>query len=513
MMFIINQRFKIVFIICFMWTGSFTHSCGTCLGEALQKVEKVSLSDCQNLVDHQFSSAMRQLVDLRCSFLITESEHSSISVANLCFTLLAGVFCCYHFGQFFESDLTVSEKMNVTVGAETVETVTEMEITPITPVFVEETSKPSEESEDDRECNEKQDTNPTVVEEIVASQKEEKIEDIKQSEQPKPTKKSKKEQKKAVEQVEEIIEAQPVSSVPEATVEKTTMVDMDSEGSVVNNATAEKPTLRAECGASSLDKPADVKKDEPSIGELTPPVTPSIGHEGQSNNPNSAALAPLVDAISLSTVSASSSGEIQSVLVDRRSYESSSSNKQSKINETKPMVFVGGISANTSPMELVTALKNQGYKVVVVPRIRYGVSFGFCPDLVLSEESEVKELLAKGRVWVKDRWVDIRPYVPKDVATAPVPIAAPDSTTSDNSSTTSPIYSPTHHFQQQQTQYIQQPYYPPSFAPVPFQTTFQPAFFPIADQNTYQSTPGCHYSNPSPPQGPMSTPMEPISNK
>merc|ERR1719462_708937 len=87
---------------------------------------------------------------------------------------------------------------------------------------------------------------------------------------------------------------------------------------------------------------------------------------------------------------------------------------EQKINERKPMVFVGGVSASTTPLELVTELKKQGFNVTVVPRIRYGVSFGFCPDLVLSSQAEVEKLLGMGRVWVKDRWVDIRPYIPKE---------------------------------------------------------------------------------------------------
>jgi len=92
-----------------------------------------------------------------------------------------------------------------------------------------------------------------------------------------------------------------------------------------------------------------------------------------------------------------------------------------KINERKPMVFVGGISANTSPLELVQEFKEQGYNVTVMPRIRYGVSFGFCPDLVLSCDEEVEELLSQGRLKVKDRWIDIRPYIPKDECGQPQP--------------------------------------------------------------------------------------------
>jgi len=92
---------------------------------------------------------------------------------------------------------------------------------------------------------------------------------------------------------------------------------------------------------------------------------------------------------------------------------------EQKINERKPMVFVGGVSASTTPLELVTELKKQGFNVTVLPRIRYGVSFGFCPDLVLSSQTEVENLLSMGRVWVKDRWVDIRPYIPKEEPQAP----------------------------------------------------------------------------------------------
>lgn len=91
---------------------------------------------------------------------------------------------------------------------------------------------------------------------------------------------------------------------------------------------------------------------------------------------------------------------------------------QDKINERKPMVFVGGVSASTTPIELVHEFRKQGFNVTVLPRIRYGVSFGFCPDLVLSTIAEVEELLACERIWVKDRWVDIRPYIPKDSAVA-----------------------------------------------------------------------------------------------
>lgn len=93
-----------------------------------------------------------------------------------------------------------------------------------------------------------------------------------------------------------------------------------------------------------------------------------------------------------------------------------------KINVRKPMVFVGGVSASTTPIELVNELRSQGFNVTVLPRIRYGVSFGFCPDLVLSSEAEVTELLERERVWVKDRWVDIRPYIPKEDA-VPTPAA------------------------------------------------------------------------------------------
>lgn len=88
-------------------------------------------------------------------------------------------------------------------------------------------------------------------------------------------------------------------------------------------------------------------------------------------------------------------------------------NASQKINQRKPMVFVGGVSASCSAMELVLELKHQGFNVTVVPRIRYGVSFGFCPDLVLSSEDEVQRILTLGRIWIKDRWIDVRPYVPK----------------------------------------------------------------------------------------------------
>merc|ERR1740123_880188 len=87
---------------------------------------------------------------------------------------------------------------------------------------------------------------------------------------------------------------------------------------------------------------------------------------------------------------------------------------EEKINERKPMVFIGGVSASTTPMEVVYELKKQGFNVTVVPRIRYGVSFGFCPDLVLSSAEEVETLLAMKKIWIKDRWIDVRPYVPKD---------------------------------------------------------------------------------------------------
>jgi len=91
---------------------------------------------------------------------------------------------------------------------------------------------------------------------------------------------------------------------------------------------------------------------------------------------------------------------------------------EEKINERKPMVFIGGVSASTTPMEVVYELKKQGFNVTVVPRIRYGVSFGFCPDLVLSSAEEVETLLAMNKIWIKDRWVDVRPYVPKDEASS-----------------------------------------------------------------------------------------------
>jgi len=101
--------------------------------------------------------------------------------------------------------------------------------------------------------------------------------------------------------------------------------------------------------------------------------------------------------------------------------------EEEKINERKPMVFIGGVSASTTPMEVVYELKHQGYNVTVVPRIRYGVSFGFCPDLVLSSEGEVEALLAMKKIWIKDRWIDVRPYVPKEegLAAASQPSNAP----------------------------------------------------------------------------------------
>lgn len=102
-----------------------------------------------------------------------------------------------------------------------------------------------------------------------------------------------------------------------------------------------------------------------------------------------------------------------------------------KVNERKPMVFIGGISASTSPMDLVVELKRQGFNVTVVPRIRYGVSFGFCPDLVVSSGEEVARLLAIRRIWIKDRWCDVRPYVAKDDTTpqnSPPPRESPPMT-------------------------------------------------------------------------------------
>jgi len=103
---------------------------------------------------------------------------------------------------------------------------------------------------------------------------------------------------------------------------------------------------------------------------------------------------------------------------------------EEKINERKPMVFIGGVSASTTPMEVVYELKKQGFNVTVVPRIRYGVSFGFCPDLVLSSAEEVEALLVMKKVWIKDRWIDVRPYVPKDEeagndTTSSVPVEIP----------------------------------------------------------------------------------------
>merc|ERR1719354_919257 len=117
---------------------------------------------------------------------------------------------------------------------------------------------------------------------------------------------------------------------------------------------------------------------------------------------------------------------------------------EKKINERKPMVFVGGVSASTTPMELVNELKKQGFNVTVVPRIRYGVSFGFCPDLVLSSQAEVEKLLAMGRVWVKDRWVDIRPYIPKEEPQMQGTISSGDSTSME-SKTPPQVASPTTH--------------------------------------------------------------------
>lgn len=103
-----------------------------------------------------------------------------------------------------------------------------------------------------------------------------------------------------------------------------------------------------------------------------------------------------------------------------------------KVNERKPMVFMGGISASTSPMDLVMELKKQDFNVTVVPRIRYGVSFGFCPDLVVSTIEEVKRLLAIRRIWIKDRWCDVRPYVAKEDK---MDITSPSSSSSRTSDT------------------------------------------------------------------------------
>lgn len=151
------------------------------------------------------------------------------------------------------------------------------------------------------------------------------------------------------------------------------------------------PTGREDCWdvfASDCD-------DVPKRGERTPETTPEM-------SPPTAICKP--DEIPTLTEPGSTQEVTQQWLLP----------EEEKINERKPMVFIGGVSASTTPMEVVYELKQQGFNVTVVPRIRYGVSFGFCPDLVLSSEGEVEALLAMKKVWIKDRWIDVRPYVPKE---------------------------------------------------------------------------------------------------
>lgn len=141
-----------------------------------------------------------------------------------------------------------------------------------------------------------------------------------------------------------------------------------------------------------------------------------------------------------------------------------------KINERKPMVFVGGIGASTTSLEVVSELKRQGFNVTVVPRIRYGVSFGFCPDLVLSTASEQRKLLDMKRIWVKDRWCDIRPYIPKE-----------DSVESNNAATVAPVTVPF------DTVFFPQTYVP-NFCVYPQNNQFQPNLRfinPTFTQNQY----------------------------
>jgi len=124
---------------------------------------------------------------------------------------------------------------------------------------------------------------------------------------------------------------------------------------------------------------------------------------------------------------------------------------EEKINERKPMVFIGGVSASTTPMEVVHELKKQEFNVTVVPRIRYGVSFGFCPDLVLSSAEEVETLLAMKKIWIKDRWIDIRPYVPKDEeagndTTSSVPVEIPSKPAPNTQEVNANVFADTSNF-------------------------------------------------------------------
>jgi len=468
-----NSKVNLI-LFCFLCFTTATATCDSSLDNAIEAAENLLLEDCKTIVDTiDVLTPQKKIDTIICKLRIFEADKSSFDYCNLVFTAVA-MLCMYNIGMMYQkedyisaSDVIVSESVGeittdngpdcskdeevAVVTSEIVVTTSELEecekqISTEVNVTNKQDCKESEETkkQDDKDIS---DDSPVLAKTVsFASDK--------------PSEKSDDDNDVTLKQTKEVVIDCDDEKVCDQLEKSDFFQDLESEtkhGEQTNWVTVTRS--RKSPRPQTLDLKREVIDVEPSpllstshssksVGECTPPISPQMDVTPTKLTSLELTEEELQPGSTPHEFDLEINEEVmESILnkmevVETATTEGADENEQlqteeeDKTNELKPMIFVGGISASTSPMELVTALKAQGFKVVVVPRIRYGVSFGFCPDLVLSTEEEVQTLLAKGRVWVKDRWVDIRPYVPKDSSTNPVPIAAPDSKLLDGVTTT-----------------------------------------------------------------------------
>jgi len=474
------------YFLCF---ASSVNICDSSLDGAIQKAENLLLEDCKTLVDFKTVEVLtpqKRIDTIICKLRLLEADQSSFDYDNLVFTVVV-MLCIFNIGTLYQKennlnspnytdDVEFSSEKTTDLGSTTSVCCPDQDVAANLEVVsntdkVTETEKNEDHNDKDLSV-ESPDLTKTVS---FASDK--------------PSEKSDDDNDMSLNQTKECDD----EKVCEKLEDSSFFQDVELKDGEQNNKWVTVTRSRKSPRPQSLDLKKEVNDIEPcdmdlklstshsskrSVGECTPPVSPQLDNatkltsleltEEEMMQPGSTPhefdlditkemMENILDKVA--TVETAATTEGAEVEIEQNQNE-----EENKTNELKPMVFVGGISASTSPMELVTALKAQGFKVVVVPRIRYGVSFGFCPDLVLSTEEEVQTLLAKGRVWVKDRWVDIRPYVPKD-STLPVPIAAPDSAMIDGVTST------------------------PQFVPcTPSQFASMPFFHPVPSLGNYSSS-------------------------
>lgn len=75
-----------------------------------------------------------------------------------------------------------------------------------------------------------------------------------------------------------------------------------------------------------------------------------------------------------------------------------------------PMIFVGGLGVSTTSDDLMEAFESEGFSITIYPKIRTGKSFSYCPTVALATIEQVENIISIGKLWVKDRFVEIREY-------------------------------------------------------------------------------------------------------